>query len=253
MIDFHSHFLFKFDDGARTEEESLKMLGISREMGVEAVVSTSHCYLKDEKTLEDFLERRERRFETLGGKISEEPARYPEIIRGAEVNITYRVSHLKGLEKLCIENTEYMLVELPYVCTEQTIDEVYNLTLLGIKPVMAHIERYMDQDRALLENLFSLDALYQLSTSVFYNKAFKSDINFLMKNGLFHVIGTDMHNMKKRPPDMDKALKSIRKHYGEDYVEYFEENARNILQNKEIDRAAFRQLKRKSGLAALFG
>ena len=74
-----------------------------------------------------------------------------------------------------------------------------------------------------------------------------------MKNGLFHVIGTDMHNMKKRPPDMDKALKSIRKHYGEDYVEYFEENARNILQNKEIDRAAFRQLKRKSGLAALFG
>ena len=42
MIDFHNHILPGVDDGARTMEESLSMLGYAQEMGITDVVNTIH-------------------------------------------------------------------------------------------------------------------------------------------------------------------------------------------------------------------
>ena len=42
LIDFHSHILPGIDDGARSPDESLKMLELMAAQGVSKVVSTSH-------------------------------------------------------------------------------------------------------------------------------------------------------------------------------------------------------------------
>ena len=40
MIDFHSHILPAMDDGSRNIEESLQMLRMLQEQGVERVIAT---------------------------------------------------------------------------------------------------------------------------------------------------------------------------------------------------------------------
>ena len=42
MIDVHSHIVFDVDDGPKTLEESLDLIGESYAQGVRAIVSTSH-------------------------------------------------------------------------------------------------------------------------------------------------------------------------------------------------------------------
>ena len=42
MIDVHSHIVFDVDDGPKTLEESLDLIGESYAQGVRKIVSTSH-------------------------------------------------------------------------------------------------------------------------------------------------------------------------------------------------------------------
>ena len=44
MLDIHSHFLPKMDDGSKSVEMSLEMLRSSKAQGVTTIVSTSHFY-----------------------------------------------------------------------------------------------------------------------------------------------------------------------------------------------------------------
>ncbi|MCD8379114.1 MAG: histidinol-phosphatase, partial [Lachnospiraceae bacterium] len=48
MIDFHSHFLPGLDDGSKSVEESLEMLALSWESGVDRIVATPHFYASKE-------------------------------------------------------------------------------------------------------------------------------------------------------------------------------------------------------------
>ena len=57
LIDFHSHILPGIDDGARSPDESLKMLELMAAQGVSKVVSTSHFYPERESP-ESFISRR---------------------------------------------------------------------------------------------------------------------------------------------------------------------------------------------------
>ena len=64
MIDFHSHVLPKMDDGPKSLRESLEMLSLCFQQGVDAVVSTSHFYA-DREDPRTFLLRRNRRLQAL--------------------------------------------------------------------------------------------------------------------------------------------------------------------------------------------
>lgn len=44
MIDCHSHLIFGIDDGAKTIEESIKMIEIYIQNGNKGAICTSHLY-----------------------------------------------------------------------------------------------------------------------------------------------------------------------------------------------------------------
>ena len=46
MIDFHSHFLPKIDDGSKSCEMSVEMLKASADYGIKTMVATPHFYIK---------------------------------------------------------------------------------------------------------------------------------------------------------------------------------------------------------------
>ena len=55
MIDWHSHVLPALDDGSRSVDESLALLRMLSEQGVDTVIATPHFYA-DRESLSSFLE-----------------------------------------------------------------------------------------------------------------------------------------------------------------------------------------------------
>ncbi len=252
MTDFHSHILFKFDDGPRVIEISLDMLRKACTDGVETLVSTSHCYPKNAEDVDVFLDRRTRRMADINAEIAKSPADYPHIVLGSEVHLTGNIAEIENIKKLCIEGTDYMLVELPYEWNNNTADNVYNLTLLGIKPIMAHIERYLGEKPEYLDNLFSLNGLlYQVNAETFIGRD-RRTAHRLLETGMCQFIGSDMHNMASRPPQMHDAEAVLLKRGGKEYVEFFDNNAARVFKNEPVDKNAYKRLPKIPARKLLF-
>lgn len=231
MIDFHSHILPGMDDGAKDVNMSISMLKESYRQGVRTVLATPHCYPKNENSIENFLIRRNMAYEELKERLLLENE-IPKIILGCEINLTCDIAEFKNLQKICIPDTNYLLVEMPHGKWEEwMVDTVYKLTLLGIKPIMAHIDRYMINDPVLFHSLSELDVLYQVNTDLFIARGVKKITNRLIDSGHIHILGTDMHNLNTRKPNMEKARSIILKRYGETFMEELLQNSYAVLEN----------------------
>lgn len=247
MIDFHSHFLPSVDDGARDIDMSLEMLRLSRAGGVSRLVSTSHCYAYSSEDIEDFLKRRNEAYAALKAGAAQKGTELPEIRLGSEVHLTCDISEMRSVRKLCIEGTDYILLEMPAAqWSDGIIDCVYKLSLKGITPIIAHMERNLSQMPELLNQLYSLDILIQINAESFAIGALRKYIDSLMKNSLIHIVGTDMHNISRRGPNMDIAKKHIAKRYGSECWEYLQDNARRVLDENALSYRDMRSFKKKS-------
>ncbi len=244
IIDFHSHILPAFDDGAKDVNMALDMLTLSRNMGVDCVVATSHCYPFSSADVEKFTEKRGAAYEVLKNAVTDG---MPEIRLGAEVHLSTDLSRIKNIKKLCIEGTNYLLIEMPVSpWNERVVECIYKLTLMGIKPVIAHAERNLNQQQDMLDLLYSFDVLIQINAESFGDYHFKKFIDRMMKNAMIHIVGTDMHNMSHRPPNMKKALKHINKRYGIECTEYLMNNAEKVLMGDKLYYRDFRAFKKKT-------
>ena len=247
ITDFHSHILPSFDDGAADTETAIKMLTLSKSMGVSCVVSTSHCYPCSSEDIDKFLDGRERAYSKLMDAIAASGADVPEIRLGCEVHLTCDLTGFRDVERLCVDGTSYMLLEMPASkWTDNTIDNVYKLSISGIKPIIAHAERNIKQNEDLLNSLYMLDILIQINAGSFGVPTLKKFIDKMMKNKMIHIIGTDMHNLTSRRPVMDNAEKYIKKRFGGECWNYLMRNAGIILEGDELAYRDLRGFSRKS-------
>ncbi len=247
MIDFHSHFLPSIDDGAKNVETSLKMLEDSVKMGVTDIVSTSHCYAYSSDDIETFTEQRNTAYEKLVSAAGEKGQDLPGIYLGSEVHLTCDISAMRSVHKLCIEDTDYMLLEMPSSpWSDSIVEAVYKISLKGITPIIAHMERNLRQKPELLSQLYNLDILIQINAESFGIGALKKYIDDMMKNKLIHIIGSDMHNTEQRKPNIDRAQKYITKRYGGECWDYLMNNARSVLKENDLPFRALRSFRKKS-------
>jgi len=232
MIDFHSHILPGFDDGAEDIEMSVKMLEKSKADGIDTIISTSHAYIKSQDSINVFLNRRKKYKGILNDGISGPDL--PEVKYGAEVHLYTDLSQFEHIDKLTIEGTNYILIEMPSRNWNDNLFEyVYNLTISGFRPIIAHIDRYMwAKDK--FSNLACLDAVFQVNSDFFMSKKRLKDALWLFEKGYCHILGSDMHNLTERPTHMAEAYAVIEKKFGKAYTEYLDKNGRDILNNKRI-------------------
>lgn len=154
--------------------------------------------------------------EGKGGKSGEESAgiRIPHVVFGAEVAYRDSLARNKDLEKLCFGQSRYLLLEMPFTpWTDRTIRGVEEIeNTWGITPIIAHIERYQDvADKDYIEALLDSDVLVQLNAGNFGSWRSARNASRLIKNGSVQVLGTDSHNLEKRPPNMELAIEGLRK------------------------------------------
>ena len=140
MLDIHSHFLPKMDDGSKSTEMSMEMLRMSRKQGVRTIVSTSHYYGADESP-DSFLRRRRHAVDKLLPLLSDSE---PEILLGAEVFYYPGISHSNSIPRLAIEGTDLIMIEMPFITwSDRIFDELISLQYNHrLHIVLAHVERY---------------------------------------------------------------------------------------------------------------
>lgn len=229
MIDWHSHILPGMDDGSRDVPESLAMLQMQSEQGVQVAVATPHFYANDE-SVDHFLQRRQQSFDTLSSQC---PAGTPEILLGAEVRYYQGISRWPELKKLCVQGTRMLLLEMP-MCrwTEYMVRELLEIASMGsVQLMMAHIERYLPlQNEDVFKKLQEYGVLMQVNASFFQGFGNRRKALSLLRMGWIHAIGSDCHNTHSRPPKIQEAFAYIEKKMGTDYLHQMDAFGRNLLE-----------------------
>jgi protein-tyrosine phosphatase len=231
LIDFHSHILPNMDDGSRSVAESVAMLQEMAAQGAKQVVATPHFYPRKESVVR-FLERREAAWAAL----REETAKYadlPEVRLGAEVFYYTGISDSPDLEKLALEDTKYILVEMPDgQWTPRMYRELEKIALLqGLTPIVAHVDRYIRpfRTKGIPETLAQLPVLVQANGAFFLDRWISSLAMKLLRKGQIHLLGSDAHNLESRSPNLGAAAETIRKKLGEEVLEMLAQNGREVL------------------------
>ncbi len=221
MTDLHMHVLPGMDDGSRDVGTSVAMLERSAAYGVDTVAATSHFYAED-NNIPRFLTRRRSAYGRLQEAVGERDD-LPRLLLGAEVLYFAGMSAVDDLDALCLEGTDLLLLEMPFVLwTDRVLREVETIQRSGLQVAAAHIERYMDiQPRRTMEAFFDLGTFIQCNGSFFLNRRTARQALRMFRQGQIQFLGSDAHNLTSRPPDLGEAVQVIEKKFGWQTVDHF--------------------------------
>jgi len=220
MIDIHTHILPGIDDGVKTEDEAVEFARMAEGDGVERIVATPHCkegfYFNDRRKVLGEVERLRARLAAEGLRIRIEP--------GAEVHIcpdlVSRVAD--GRAPTLMDNGRTLLLELSLSQYPVELENlVFELKLAGLEVVLAHPERirYFQDNLARYEALVHQGATGQITSGSLLG-VFGTDVadfsEELMAKGLVHVLASDAHNVRGRPPLLSEAVEVSAEWVGEE-------------------------------------
>lgn len=218
-IDFHAHILPAIDDGSENTGQSIRMLLKSREQMVSTIVGTPH-FDPINTNVSDFLIKREHSLEIL--KMALEGSALdkttPNILCGAECKYIKKISRYPDVEKLCIEGTSYLLLELPYSdWNDDVFEEIYLLTVKrGIFSMIAHPNRFLDQIKKqnAMGKFAELDCLMQLNVDSLTHIIRRKKGLYLLSGSVPCVLGSDMHGDGPDEQMISRAMSVIERKSG---------------------------------------
>lgn len=214
MFDFHTHVLPGMDDGSADPAESLALLTLLARQGVTAVAATPHFYAFRESP-DRFLRRRARAAEQLRAVWT--PG-LPEVLLGAEVFYYAGISSTDGLDRLCLQDTPYLLLEMPFArWSDRELHEVLALQARpDLQVVLAHIDRYGRMQRRDTWNFLRQHGVqFQLNAAGLLSWWSRRRYLPMLKQNQIPFLGSDCHNMTDRPPKLDQARQILRRELGD--------------------------------------
>lgn len=228
MIDLHSHILPEMDDGSSCVEESVSLLNMLAEQGVETVVATPHFYATKD-TPERFLCRRAE----SAARLNWGAEQGPQLLLGAEVAYFEGMIGSRELEKLQIGDTGLLLLEMPFVpWTDRMVEAVCSFPeRLGVQAVLAHVNRYCarNQMKKYADVLLSQGVLFQCNPEGLLEGWDRRWLLKMLSQGNIHFLGSDTHNLTGRPPKLDAVAEVICRKLGRETMEDLNARARELL------------------------
>ncbi|MBO9584142.1 MAG: histidinol phosphatase [Flavobacterium sp.] len=196
FVDIHSHLLPGIDDGARTIDNTAKLVQSLQEMGVSQFITTPHIshYIWDNSP------------EIINAKYNETKLLLEEksVIIPMKAASEYFMddwfeNHFKN-EKLLTLKDNYVLVEMSYInAPVQLYKIIFELQVAGYIPVLAHPERYLFYHKNFDEynKLKKAGCKFQLnllSVVGYYGAEITKVAELLLNKGLYDFAGTDVHH-----------------------------------------------------------
>jgi tyrosine-protein phosphatase YwqE len=193
----HSHLLPGIDDGAQDMENSLALIQGMHALGYKKLITTPHVLWDMYKnTHEIILSKLDEVREAVKGAGID-----VEIHAAAEYFLDEHVEDLlRNKEPLLTISGKMVLTEFSMAFPSMNIkDLLFEMQMQGYQPIIAHPERYvyLEKDKTFYDDLRDTGCLFQLnllSLGGHYGRSVVDLAHYLLKNGFYSLIGTDLHH-----------------------------------------------------------
>ena len=190
MVDLHCHLLPAVDDGSRSVDQSVKVLGEMAQLGVTDVCLTPH--LPAGRAEAGPPAAHQRAFESLQGQAPP----LPRLHRGAEVMLDRPITRAVALARnLTLGGSRYMLVEFPRLVAFDTVGNALSQVFdMGLIPLLAHPERYSCCSVDAVRHWRAIGAKMQVdATTLLTSQARGQRARQLVSEGLADILAGDNH------------------------------------------------------------
>jgi protein-tyrosine phosphatase len=204
MIDLHSHLLPGVDDGSKSVEQSVRVLGAMAREGVTDVCLTPH--LLAGRADSGAPPAHDRAYLAL---LEQAPA--PRLHRGAEVMLDRPIARSVAAERsVTLGGSRYMLVEFPRLVPYDTVSNALaQLVELGVSPILAHPERYSCCSPDAVRHWRAIGAGMQVdATTLLMSQARGQRARQLVSEGLADILAGDNHGDERTVATGARFLKA---------------------------------------------
>jgi protein-tyrosine phosphatase len=218
MFDLHCHLLPAIDDGAPDFETSLAMARAFVDQGVETVACTPHIlpglYHNTGPQIRKAVASLQERLNDAGIPL--------KLATGADNHIVPGfVDGLKRGKLLTLGDSAYALAEPPHhVAPARLEDLFFNILLAGYVPVLTHPERlsWIENKYAVVQMLAARGVWMQITSGSLIGRFGRRPRYWaerMLEEGIVHILSTDAHDLKHRPPDLLEGRKQAARLVGE--------------------------------------
>lgn len=228
MIDLHTHLLPGVDDGARTFDESVRVLTRFAEQGVTRVVCTPHLRAT-ESTEAPFV-----RNAALLAELRQRTGPTPALSLGWEIMLDRPGADFTRTS-LRLGGAAAVLVEFPRAgIPPRAADELHRIRSTGIVPVVAHPERYWGASLTHVRDWRAAGAVMQGDATFLLGGGERGHLaRAMLSQGLFDVLASDNHGDGRALVGAREWLVSIGASEHAELLTH--ENARRVLAGEDVE------------------
>jgi protein-tyrosine phosphatase len=195
ITDFHNHILPGIDDGAKTVEESLRLIKEFENIGIHNFVATPHIigeyYPNTPQTISEAYESLK---PNLPGSL--------KLSYAAEYMMDQHFIDIIENKEVLMVTKNNVLVEMSYFQPPINLNEIlFKIQNNSFSPILAHPERYAylhSNDLQKYKNIKSRGCdlqLNMLSLSGYYGNGIQKTAYSLMENNMIEFISSDVHRI----------------------------------------------------------
>jgi protein-tyrosine phosphatase len=196
-VDVHSHLLPGIDDGAKSLEDSEKIIRKLMELGFTKLITSPHVHELYRNSTQTILNK----LGELRTHLKEK-----EIDIKIETIAEYTVdewlmNHLRDQKPLLTFYGKHLLFETNFFAEPLVLNDfIFKISTEGYIPVLAHPERYMYlvNNVSRMEDLLARGVLFQLNTTSLaglYGPVVEKVAKFMVDQKFVHLLGSDCHTL----------------------------------------------------------
>jgi len=235
MVDIHSHILPGIDDGAKSWDTAVEMVRMAANDGIDHMVATPHCnfeYAYDRHAALQLLNR-----------LKADCGVAMNFSLGCDFHFSFEniEAALRDPQRYTIAGTGYLLVEFSdYGISPGMLHALGAFRERGITPIITHPERNTILQRRPEQVLAYVSAgcVVQVtanSLTGFWGEVARATAEWLLDRNAVHVIASDAHDLKRRPPVLSDARARLGEDYGREVAEWLcTANPQAIVNNEPL-------------------
>lgn len=203
MLDLHNHILPGIDDGAADLDMALQMARIAADDGIGTIACTPHIYPGMYENTADGIRTAIAAFQ---GELDQRGIAI-RLVDGADVHLEVDLlGSIRAGRVPTIAGSRYLLLEPPHhVAPPRFEDSVFQLLVAGYVPVITHPERlsWIEGHYPVFQRLVKGGAWMQITAGSLtgrFGQRPRYWAERMLGGGLVHILATDAHHPRRRPP-----------------------------------------------------
>ncbi|QNL51616.1 histidinol phosphatase [Olivibacter sp. SDN3] len=195
--DIHSHLIPGIDDGVPDAATSVKFIRALMDLGLQQFIMTPHIYDEVHPNTPQTINAAH---EVLYREMQNEGLSDVYTHSAAEYMLSENFSGLLAQKEMKAFPDRHLLIEMSWLSEPLKLEElIFQIQTHGYKPIMAHPERYVFyfNNPDAYHKLKEMGCLLQvnlLSPAGYYGKDVAKAAQYMIKNKLYDLGGTDLHH-----------------------------------------------------------